>query len=460
MKIKRFLCVLLSAAMLLCMIPITGSAAAAVSVGDSFTYTPEEHWGVTNDIWSWQWALADTESFSNMKYTDVSGQGKCYVANWDKYPYCAARRDGINVHPNKDADAARVFTAPASGWVTVDVTIARDKVYESFEKNSPTSFRILLEDVTVYPSIGEHRVLTSTAEESITCRVFVKAGEKLRFVVGAIDNHTSDSVNLQTTVRYDSVTADPEEICRVGEVFEYAQTDATWGQPDPHWDWEWTPAGETVFSPMTYQYVDKYSKYMYISDWNTNPYNYADQLGVKVHPAAEVDTVKTFTVPYTGTVELSTEVSRYTALADVSKDGANGTSLRILVNNTQVYPLYSDALILDSATAKNFVVSLPVTAGDKIRTVIGSLGNTTSDALNLSSSVAYTSVETPTVCVDDADTFSVSTPQWESNTMGNWSFEWRDTNDNFGNLTYRYNAQQGSTCTPPIRPISMPIFWV
>ena len=109
--------------------------------------------------------------------------------------------------------------------------------------------------------------------------------------------------------------------------------------------------------------MEKYGREMYVSDWATHPYNYVDSLGVKLHPAETADTVKTFTVPYTGTVNLNTEVSRYTALADVSNAAANGTSLRILVNNTQVYPLYSSYVVLNSTTLKEFDLSLPVTKG-------------------------------------------------------------------------------------------------
>ena len=140
MKSKRLLSVLLSAVFLFSFFPATGIADAAVSAGDSFTYTQADHWGIENDIWSWQWALADTEDFSDMTFTNVEGQGDCYVADWDLYPYCAARWGGINVHPNVDADSARVFTAPASGWVTVSVSVARASAFTTPSSKSPTSF--------------------------------------------------------------------------------------------------------------------------------------------------------------------------------------------------------------------------------------------------------------------------------------------------------------------------------
>ncbi len=440
---KRFLCVFLTLVLLLSLLPTVGFGADTVKAGDSFTYTQAEHWGKANEIWSWQWALSDSTDFSDMTFTTVEGQGECYVADWDKYPYCAARKGGINVHPNEKADTARVFTAPASGWITVEASVARTNAYTTPSSNSPTSFRVLLEKTTVYPTEGDYQILTSTETENISFRIYMKKGEKLRFIIGALDNRNGDAVNLQTTLTYDTVDASTKELLRVGESFTYSKTSATFGTEDPHWTWEWTPAGKTTFSPMTYQYVEKYSKYLYASDWNTYPYNYVDSLGVKLHPAANADTVKTFTVPFTGTVELDTTVSRYNNLSDVTTSGANGTSLRILVNTTQAYPLYSSNLVLDSTTAKNFKVSLPVTAGDKIRIVIGGLGQVTGDAVKMENTVTYTDTRKPEICVSDAESFSVTEEQWANNDMGNWSFEWRDQDDTFGDMTYQYVEHYG-----------------
>ena len=432
---------LLVTVVLLSLFPVTGMSAEAVKAGDSFTYTKAQHWGVTNSIWSWQWATADSKSFSDMTFTTVDGQGEVYAADWEQYPYCAARNGGINVHPNQKADAARVFTAPASGWVTVEVSVARTSAMAVGTKATPTSFRILLENTTVYPSTGDYLVLSTTATESISLPVFVKKGERLRFIVGAMDNQSSDSVNLQTTITYDTVGEDAGAY--VGAAYRYGKTAATWGTEDPHWSWEWTPAGQTDFSPMTWQYVEKYKRNMYASDWTVHPYNYVDSQGKKLHPAETADTVKTFTVPFTGTVDLHTEVARCNALSEISNTAANGTSLRILVNSTQVYPLYSDYLVLESADLKEYDLSLPVTKGDKIRIVIGGMGQVTSDAVTMDNTVTYTSLDTPEICVDDQEVFSATATQFANNDMGNWSFEYRDSNDTFGNMTYQYLEKYG-----------------
>ena len=98
------------------------------------------------------------------------------------------------MHPNVDADAARGFTAPASGWITITASIARTSEYTIPSSKSPTSFRILLGSTTVYPTTGDYLILTSKTAEVVTARAYVKAGEKLRFVIGAMDIQTSDGV--------------------------------------------------------------------------------------------------------------------------------------------------------------------------------------------------------------------------------------------------------------------------
>ena len=84
MKKIRLLSGFLALLLLLSVIPPL--SAAAVAAGDSFTYTKAEHWGKENGLWSWQWALADAEEFSDMTFTTIEGQGECYVADWEKYP--------------------------------------------------------------------------------------------------------------------------------------------------------------------------------------------------------------------------------------------------------------------------------------------------------------------------------------------------------------------------------------
>lgn len=56
--------------------------------------------------------MADTEDFSDMKFKNISGQGDCYVADWNKYPYNYADQLGEKVHPAEAADTVKTFTAP------------------------------------------------------------------------------------------------------------------------------------------------------------------------------------------------------------------------------------------------------------------------------------------------------------------------------------------------------------
>lgn len=414
------------------------SAEPAVSAGDSFTYTPEEHWGIENDIWSWQWALANTENFSDMSFTTVEGQGECYVADWNLYPYCAARWGGNNVHPNISADAARVFTAPVSGEISVSVSVARVADFAVPSWTTPTSFRILLGNTVVYPSEGDYQILTSTTPEQINLDLKILEGEKLRFVVGSMGQQDADAVNLLTTVTYDSVGNPGTK--RVGQTYAFSATSSTWGQPDANWSWEWTPKNQTVFSPMTYQFVSSYNKNMYVADWAAYPYSYVDFLGVKMHPALEADTVKTFTAPYSGTVKIDTSVSRYVQYGTYPSH--TPTSLRILVNDTQVYPLYSDYLVLTDTTAKEFSFSVPVRQGDKIRFVVGGMGQIDCDAIDMHNTVTYTSLAEPSLVPGDSYTYQASESSWGTD-IPYWNWEWRDPDNTFGPMTYQYIASYG-----------------
>ena len=412
--------------------------AQEVLPGTEYTYTTADHWGQESDIWSWQWAPADSTDFQNMSYTYVEGQGQCYAADWATYPYCAARWGGYNVHPNMNADAARVFTAPADGTVVLSGSIARTGNFNAPSGNTPTSFRILLENTTVYPAQGAYQILTSTTPEPIQVTVKVRAGEKIRFVVGAMGNHGADGTTLQTTVTYQSVGNPGDQ--RVGQAYTFSATSATWGQPDPYWSWEWTPKNETVFSPMTYEYVPSYGRSMYVAGWGTYPYSYADLLGVKMHPALLADTVKTFTAPYTGTVKIDASVARYVQY--VSGGAKTPTSLRILINETQVYPLYSSVLVLTDTQEKHISFSTQVRAGDKIRFVVGGMDQIDSDAIQMYNTVTYTSLENNDLYPGDSYTYQATAQTWGTD-IPHWTWEWRDQNNTFGPMTYQYIASYG-----------------
>ncbi len=406
-------------------------AATSVSVGDSFTYTQTEHWGKESNIWSWQWALSDSNDFSDMTFTNVSGQGDCYVADWDLYPYCAALSGGNTVHPNTKADAARVFTVPVSGKVTVSVSVARKSNFTVSSSATPTSFRILQGDTVVYPTVGEYKILNSTTSENITLNLKVLAGEKIRFVVGAMGHQSSDGITLLTTVTYNSVGNPGTE--RVGQSYTFSATSATWGKADSNWSWEYTPKNQTTFSSMTYQNISGYG-YMYVAGWSTYPYSYVSNLGVKIHPAVEADTVKTFTVPYSGTVKIDTSIARYTQYKENSE--YTPTSLRILLNDTQVYPLYSEHLVITDTKSKEFAFSVQVRKGDKIRFVVGSMEQEGSDAVDMYNTVTYTSLDESTIVPGDSYTYQATSSTWGKD-IPYWNWEWRDQDNTFGTMTYQ-----------------------
>lgn len=417
------------------------ATAATVSAGSSFTYTQADHWGVQNNIWSWQWASADSNTFSDMTFTTVEGQGECYVADWQTYPNCAAHKGGNNVMPNANADAARVFTAPESGQVTVFITVARTADFTMSEGGrTPTSFRILLGNTTVYPTEGEYRILNSSKSETITLNLKVLAGEKLRFVVGAIGDHESDDISLGTTVTYTSVSNPGTQ--RVGQSYTFSATSATWGKPDSIWSWEYTPSNQTDFAPMTYQLNSAYGYNMYVADWAKYPYSYVDNLGVKVHPAAAADTVKTFTAPYTGTIKVDTSVNRQTKY-DAANSWETPSSLRILLNDTQVYPLYSDRLTITDTQVKKFAISVQVRQGDKLRFVVGSMGAEGRDAVSMYNTVSYTSLEESPIVPGQSYTHKATSSNWGTD-ISQWRWEWRDQDNTFGSMLYQNIADYGN----------------
>ena len=76
MKFRKLLSMFLVLTFLICLLPTVGYGAETVTVGSSFTYTKADNWGMNDGIWSWQWALADSEDFSDMAFTTVEGQGE------------------------------------------------------------------------------------------------------------------------------------------------------------------------------------------------------------------------------------------------------------------------------------------------------------------------------------------------------------------------------------------------
>jgi hypothetical protein len=164
--------------------------------------------------------MADSNTFSDMTFTNVDSLGACYVADWQSYPNCAAHKGGNNIMPNINADAARVFTDSTSGEATVSVSVARTADFTmSSGGRTPTSFRILLGNTIMYPAEGEYQILNSSTAEVITLNLKVHAGEKIRFVVGAIGDHDSDDVALETTVTYNSVGNPGTQ--RVGQAYAW-----------------------------------------------------------------------------------------------------------------------------------------------------------------------------------------------------------------------------------------------
>jgi hypothetical protein len=200
---------------------------------------------------------------------------------------------------------------------------------------------------------------------------------------------TSDAINMTNTVTYTSV--DQPAVC-VDDAETFAPSTAQWvNNKLGHWRFEWRDADDT-FGDMTYQYVSATGSYLYTSDWSAHPYQYADLMGEKLSPAQNRDTVKTYTAPHDGRVQMDVRVARYNEYA--AGGSATPTTLRIYKNNEQIWPTNGDAQQITSTSEVTYQVSADVRAGDRLRCVVGSMGDTTGDEIRMYNTVTYRAVGT------------------------------------------------------------------
>ena len=76
----------------------------------------------------------------------------------------------------------------------------------------------------------------------------------------------------------------------------------------------------------------------------------------------------------------------------VAEGSKNPTSLRIYKNNEQIWPTNGGEKEITSATATTFRINADVRVGDKLRCVVGSMGNTTQDGITMENTVTYRAV--------------------------------------------------------------------
>lgn len=391
----------------------------SVTVGSVFTYNTENYGG-TDEHWNWQYQPVSTGEFFDMTYTYVENYSKdMYAAGWETYPYSYVDQLGSKLHPALEANTVKTFTVPESGTVDIDTSVYRAVQYEaaSAGTDTPTSLRVLHNETQIFPPQGDFMMVTDTEAFDFTLEAEVNKGDTIRFIVGAIDDASSDAVFMSNTVTYTRVG---ETVKSLGEVFEYVATSETFSTDIPNWSFEYRTAGTTDFKPMTFAYVDRYSREMYVADWENHPYSYVDKLGQKYHPGLNADTVKTFTAPYSGTITLSNSIRRENEVTDTT----NGNSFAVYVDETKVYPATKDYVEITSVEPVNIEVTVTVKEGSKIRIVIGSMGNKTNDAVRMTNKYTYTSYGIENGYVGDAYTYSPATSTEFLTDDPRWSFEY------------------------------------
>lgn len=142
------------------------------------------------------WADGGQYAWTNKPGSDDSGIG-----------YARVRQYGKNFHPANAADVVKVFTAPSGGTIFVSTTLNRDNDVQAGGTSNGSSFAIYVEDRLVYPEEGNGEFLTlvSSTPQTVEVTFDVKAGERVRFHIGAIGNQGGDSTNMSNTITYKSV---------------------------------------------------------------------------------------------------------------------------------------------------------------------------------------------------------------------------------------------------------------
>lgn len=178
----------------------------------------------------------------------------------------------------------------------------------------------------------------------------------------------------------------------VNEVFNYA--DADWGKgtnpaSNGLWKYEWLARETGVISDMVWSTSGYFeAPFTTAAASDTHWYCRVRSGGADMHPGAQADSIKTFICPEEGKVDFKVVCNRAN---DVTGD-KNGNSACVYLNDKKVWPADKDYVELNDKNALTVEVSLDVKKGDLIRFMIGSLGNSSSDAVKLQEhSVTYRS---------------------------------------------------------------------
>lgn len=207
-----------------------------------------------------------------------------------------------------------------------------------------------------------------------------------------------------------SAHAEGEKIdVTVGQSFEWGDQSAdlntrrNWGNskgvsPDGLWRYQFYALSKKVYSDMVY--CSSAGGFAWSANAGSDDmglgYARVRNYGVNFHPATGADTVKVFTCPSGGTIQISTTVARASA---VPTDGSsNGTSFAIYLEDRLIYPEAGggEFRALTETAPQNIDVTVDVKAGERVRIHIGAMGNQGSDSVNMTNVITYKAVNSDT----------------------------------------------------------------
>ncbi len=167
----------------------------------------------------------------------------------------------------------------------------------------------------------------------------------------------------------------------VGEVFPYQFDGGNNPTSDGLWVYEWYRESDDTFHTMDWNASGNYFEAQYTDAAASDPHWYCRvrSSGNNMHPGAGADCVKTFVCPEDGEVEFQITATRQSPVTN-----GNGNSFRLFVNETKVWPAEGDYKEVSDTSPCFIKVALQVKKGDKVRFMVGSLGNSSSDGVNIS----------------------------------------------------------------------------
>lgn len=168
----------------------------------------EEFWGdgknpTPDGLWEFGYYDPDTKDYSLMKW---NGKRWFFYALWkvfktDPYYYCRHRDRGHGMHPGVKAQAVRTFLCPHDGTVDVYFSVGRASVLK--KGYTPCSVQLFHNDLL----LGEPVVLSSFRPDLLTASLTVRAGDRIRLHLDAMEDRRGDGVKLfRQEIRYTEIS--------------------------------------------------------------------------------------------------------------------------------------------------------------------------------------------------------------------------------------------------------------